>query len=713
MSETNKTSQEGGKESLSTVMKNTSTRRVVTGGTIYVILDIISSLFFTAYNMMLDRTLVEVEKDMLVVVTSYLLMLKTFALLGFVGAGAQFVSEYMERDMKEARKYGQSASKYNFLVIGLPIICSAIVIFIFKSMENDPLTTQVYFILIFVVLFDRLRSCPDIYLVAYQRYDLYGVSYHLSSGVMYTLALFTLPFGPLGTMYSFLIGYVLMFALSVSFVKRISDFPVSDVFAWRKEHGLFTKMFKFNLLFSLANLIYALLTTTLFITMGDFLGFISPGERVALGLISTFSNILLNVFNIVAGIQPAISQAFALKNKKLMSNYFLASLKFPFLMSVAVIAFYMLFGEEMIAIFFPNQDVRLGLLIMVFLMPSYAVVAFASRYDNILAGIGRPETAIVPWVVGLGVAIVGFLMTFWFVPTGLQFFGFSARFITGLISMVAGMFIAGITIVWIAVKVLGIKIPREYIARPIAAALATAAVIIPVKLFLPIKSMIGALLGEDAGGIVYTVIMVLGGVLLYLTFCILLGAINRSDGRFWKSVIGTLKGIGALLIPLFKYARFLLAHVPRRLKVAEYEWVTSTKKGEMEKGKEFTIADDFQERYGEKIPANRVVEFSVKLTDIKSPFYHVTVYPKIDMRRIDEGTVYVDKIESDTVVPIKFSLPAEFAPGHHELYIDVEMFTAPKPGVDADHMKHRAWLTRAFDFSYAWFDEKIRYVTIE
>jgi O-antigen/teichoic acid export membrane protein len=713
MSENHNASSDGGKDSLSTVMKTTSTRRVVTGGTIYVILDIISSLFFTAYNMLLDRTLGDVDKDMLVVVTSYLMMLKTFALLGFVGAGAQFISEYMERDMNEARKYGQSASKYNFLVIGVPIISSSVVLFIFKSLENDPIVTQVYFILIFIVFFDRLRSCSDIYLVAYQRYDLFGVSSHLSYGLMYTLSLCTLAFGPLGPMYSMLIGYVVMFVLSLSFVRKISDFPVGDVFAWRIENGLFAKMFKFNLLFSIANLIYALLTTTLFITMGDILNFITPAERIALGFISTFSNILLNVFNIVAGIQPAISQAFALKNKKLMTNYFLASLKFPFLMCVAVIAFYMLFGEEMIGIFFPNVDGRLGLLIMAFLMPSYAVVAFASRYDNILAGIGRPETAIIPWVAGLGVTIAGFLVTFWFVPVGLQLFGFSARFVTGLASMVAGMFIAGITIIWIAVKVLGIEIPRHYITRPLATALATAAVILPFKLFVPFKSLMVDMIGEDAGGIAYTVIMVFGGILLYLSFGILLGAINRSDGRFWKSVTGTLKGIGVLLVPLFMYARFLLKHVPRWCKVNEYEWVTSTRRDEMERGKEFIIVDDFHEKYDDHIPSNHVVEFSVKLTGIKVPFYHVVVYPKIDMKMIDGGLVYAEKIEGDTAFPIKFTVPPSFTPGHHELYIDVSMSTTPKPGVDARTISRRGWFSRALDFSYTWFDEKIRYITLD
>ncbi len=735
MSETNTTGPEGGKESLSTVMKTASTKRVVTGGVIYTIVDILGSIFFTIYTIS-EAQLDPHQASVLAVVSTFQYMLKVFALLGFTGAGAKFIAEYLERDKTEARKYGISACKYNFLLFGVPIIGVAVLMFYSKLLSGDPVEIQAYFILIFLVAIDRLKTNSDTYLTAYQRYDLYAVSWGVPYGAMYLIAAVLLPFlGIIGPLIAWTIGEFVMLIWSTYYVKKISDFPVRDLFSWSHEYKLFRKMFSFNFLYSLANLCFSLLTTTLLITIGANLGILTDQEVQALHVVSTFSNILINVFGIVAGIQPAISQAFALKNKKLMENYFLASVKFPVMMSIAVITFFLVFGEEMLGIFFGTRYTVIGLLIMAFLIPSYTFGSFASRYDNILAGIGRPETAIIPWFIGEGVAVLGIVLTWLFIPQNVYLidkivpvltevspdvwviinvnYGITISFICCLASQALGLVIPGIWIVLISLKVLGIHVPRGYLTKPVISAVIVAGILAAFKTIVPFKQILENIVGDYGGGIVYTVIMVLGGVMLYLTFLVLFGGFNRDDGRFWRSVVGTIPVAGVLLVPIFAWGKLCMRIVHPRLRAPDYKWITSTKKEEMERGKEFSITDDFEERYGDKLPGNRVVELAVRLTGIKTPFYHVIVFPKIDMKRIDEGTVYVDKIESDTVVPIKFTLPSSFTPGHHELYIDVEMFTAPKPGVDADHMKRRAWMTRAFDFSYAWFDEKIRYITIE
>lgn len=730
MSETSSAGTESGKESLSVVMKTTSTKRVVTGGVIYTMTDILGSIFFTIYTMAVAR-LSDHDASVLTVVSTFQYMLKVFALLGFTGAGAKFIAEYLERDKHEARKYGISACKYNFLLFGLPIIGIAIVMFYFKLLGGDLVEIQAYFILIFLVTIDRLKTNSDTYLTAYQRYDLYAISWGVPYGAMYLVAFILIPvMGVIGPLIAWTVGELVMLAWSTYYVKKISDFPLRDLVSWRREFKLFRKMFSFNFLYSLANLCFSLLTTTLLITIGANLGILSDAEVQSLGVVSTFSNILINIFGIVAGIQPAISQAFALKNKKLMENYFLASVKFPVMMCIAVVTFFLVFAEEMLGIFYSNRYIVIGLLIMAFLIPSYAFGSFASRYDNILAGIGRPETAIIPWFLGMGVALAGIICTGLVLPRNAYLihnvfsvqvdgvwkdidYGITITFIWCLAFQAIGLVIPGIWIVYIAVKVLGIRVPRAYVSRPAASAAITAGILATFKIFVPFKQILESLLGIDAGGIVYTIIMVFGGVLLYLTFEVLLGGFNRDDGRFWRSVVGTIPLVRALLLPVFAWGKFCLQHVPRGLRVPDYAWITSTRKEEMGQGMEFAINDDFSARYNDKIPASRSVEFSVSITGVKNPYHHVVVYPKIDMRRIDEGTVYLDKIERDTTIPIKFMLPAAIHPGHHELYIDVEMFTASKPGMDADRMKRRAWISRAFDFSFAWFDEKIRYVTVE
>ncbi|MBN2154116.1 MAG: polysaccharide biosynthesis C-terminal domain-containing protein [Candidatus Lokiarchaeota archaeon] len=734
MSANDNVSSQGGKESLSTVMKTTSTKRVVTGGVILTTVDILGSIFFTIYTMAVAR-LSDHDAAVLTVVSSFQYMLKVFALLGFTGAGAKFIAEYLERDKAEARKYGISACKYNFLLFGLPIIGVAALMFYFKLLGGDPVEIQAYFILIFLVAIDRLKTNSDTYLTAYQRYDLYAISWGVPYGAMYLAAFILIPYlGVIGPLIAWTLGEISMLILATRFVKKISDFPVRDLFSWRHEYKLFTKMFSFNFLYSLANLCFSLLTTTLLIFIGSSIGILTDAEVQSLGVVSTFSNILINVFGIVAGIQPAISQAFSLKNKKLMENYFLASVKFPVMMSIAVITFFLIFGEEMLGIFYGKRYIVIGLLIMAFLIPSYAVGSFASRYDNILAGIGRPETAILPWFLGMGVAIAGIICVWFFVPRDIYLinnvflvkndegtwvnvdYGITVTFICCLAFQAIGLMIPGIWIVRISVKVLGIRVPRGFIIKPAISAVIAAGMLIAFKVFVPFKQMLEQYLVPaipEVSGIVYTVIMILVGVLLYLTSEVLLGGFTREDGRFWRSVAGSIPVARYLLAPVFSWGKLCLKLVHPRLRATEYKWITSTKKEQMEEGKEFTIVDDFYERYKDSIPSDRAVDFSVSLTGIKSPYYHVIVYPKVDMRRIEEAMVYIEKIEHDTVVPVKFSIPEEFGPGHHELYIDVEMFTAPKPGADADQMKRRPWIRRAFDFTYAWFDEKIRYVTIE
>lgn len=722
----------GGDDSLSTVMKTASTKRVVTGGLILTTADIAGSLFFTLYNMALAR-LSPAEGAILTVVSTFLYMLRVFALLGFTGAGAKFISEYLERDVQEARKYGISAAKYNFLVIGTPLIVAAVALFYVQGvLTGEPVRMQAFSFLIVLTAVDRLKSCSDTYLLAYQRYDLYAISWGVPYGAMYLAAFLLVPvLGPIGPLLSWTVGELAMFCLSLFFVRRVSDFPLRDLFSWRKEFGLFKKMFSFNFLFALANLCFSLLTTTLFISMGQLLGILTDQEIVSLGVVSTFSNILINVFGIVAGIQPAISQAYALKNKRLVENYFLASVKFPLMMSIAVITFFLVFGEEMLEIFFSERYIVIGLLIMSFLIPSYAFSAFASRYDNILAGIGRPETAIIPWFAGMTVAITGFVIIRLAVPTGVYLvnswhlvktvggtmelvnYGITLSFAIGLVVMATGLVIPGVSIVYIAIKVLNVKIPRHYLSRPAFAAGITAAAILAFKLLVPFKQLLDARIPAGAGGIVYTVIMILGGILLYISAGVLLGGFSREDGRFWRSVVSTIPVAAVLLKPLFAWGRFLLRKVPERLRNEEVTWITSTKRDEMEKDMEFVIEDDFTERYGAFLLRNAPVEITVQVRRSKAKFHHALVHAKLDMVTIPGSHVYKEVIDGETAITMRFQLPEDTRLGHHELYIDVEMYANPQPGMDVTKLTRRWKGWTYFDFAFKWFDEKIKYVVVE
>ncbi len=420
--------------------------------------------------------------------------------------------------------------------------------------------------------------------------------------------------------------------------------------------------------------------------------------------------------------------------------------------------FFILYAQEMITIFFSQRYIVIGLAIMVFLMPSYAFGSFASRYDNILAGVGRPETAIIPWFIGMGVALLGFLLTWLFVPDG-QFlysypvsiyidgvptvvdYGITSSFLACLASMAVGLTIPGVWIVWISIKVLNVRIPSEYIVRPIVSAFITGITFYLIKIFVPFKEFLDVALSEDIGGIVFTVIMVISGVFVFLTLGTIIGAFTREDGRFWRSVVGTIPVARSFLSPVFKWGRYLVEHVPARFKTEDYPWITSTRREEMLKDAEFTIDDDFATRYPDgRLPMKlstgpEILQVDVALnlnfSGIKAPFYGVVITPKIDMHVLNDSIKTVPVIDANMVVPLHIVIPASALidskkyrrlqkvqgepsdlfhvlanaiPAHHELYIDVEMYVGPP----ASRKVRNSW----FDFGFKWYDEKILFVTL-
>ena len=275
------------------------------------------------------------------------------------------------------------------------------------------------------------------------------------------------------------------------------------------------------------------------------------------------------------------------------------------------------------------------------------------------------------------------------------------QFIIGLVAQVIGMSIPGIWIVIISIKVLGIRIPRIYLTRTILSALITAGIVFLIK-FLPFKDFLISSLGTDFGGILYTIIMVVGGVLLYMTIGILIGAFTREDGRFWKSVTGSIPFIKQLTGFLFAWGKFVLNHVPNKLKVEEFKWITTTKPEQLEKDKEFMIKDDFESKYGKTLKKGQDVKFNVKLDGIKQEFYHVYIHIKLDMKKIPGADFRADMVNDDSEYVIKFSLPDTIDLGYHELYLDVEMYT--------EKQEKRRW--GPIDFAFKWFDETIKYIEV-
>jgi O-antigen/teichoic acid export membrane protein len=655
--------------------KTPSSSRMVRGGTMMLTFDIIGSVFFSFYMMQLGRATTE-DASLLAIIDTLGVMLRFFAYLGFTGAGSKFLSEYLTRDKDTARIYAKSAAKYNMWVTGFPLIITSIVIY-FVAPTND-IERLAYFCLMITIIFDRLTSNITIYVIGHNRYDLYAYAYYIPFAGMYISAMITYPiFGVAGPIVSFSIARIVIFFLMLIMMKKCSDFPISDLFDWKHDYGLFWKLFSFNFLYSLANLAFALLTSTLLITGGRFFGVLTPQEIVAIYTISTFSNMLMNLFSIVGPIMVSVSEASGMKNKKLVENYVHIALKFPILMVIAVLTFFILFGPEMIEIFYGPRWITMGMLIMSCLMIAYCFGSFASKYDNILAGIGRPETVVIPWMVALVIALLGLIIAT-FLPADVYLvddiitykgetlnYGISIRFTFALIAASLGLFIGGLWIVKICLKVLGVKIPAHYIWKPVLVALITGVVVKLLLLVIPVRLWVDGLLGEFAGGIAFTVIMVLIGLIIFLTLAILMDVMNREDGKFWMSIIGGMGPAKKLITPLLIYIKFLLKHQIKRFKTPPKKWILATDKETLAKDSQFKVNVQpltkgvTLTKSGVEIEKGQKLEFQIDLNKINVPLYNVIFYARIDFTKVPASLQYLEEVRSgeDVSVKLEFEIP--------------------------------------------------------
>jgi len=649
---------------------------------------------------------------MLFIIDNWRLFFFYISALGFVGGGSKFMSEYLVRDKDEARIYAKSASKYNFLFIGFPFIAITIVLSI--TVPQTPQEQFAYFCLIFIVVFDRLRSCPDIYLLGYQRYDYFAVSFYGPDIFAYLFGIITLPiFGFIGPVICWVISNCVGFILSMYFVSRVSDFPLSDVFDWRKEYGLAGKIIKFNLLFSLANVMFALLTTRLLLVVGGPLGFLTPNEIIAIGLISTYGNLLVNTFQIVTPILQSVSEAHSLKNPKLIENYTLLSLKFPLILSTAVIAFFMLFGPIIIVSFNGINYLVIGLFILIVIFFSYAVAAFSSKYDNILAAIGKPGVPMTPWIIGFSVGILGILLMFflpnYYVINSIHLvgvtpvnFGLRFNFMVGSIIYYSGLIVSGIWIVILTFKVLKVQFPKTYIFKPIIAAGLTCLILFTMNIFLrPLFSILG--------DIVFVVIMVLIGVLIYLIVLTLIGGFTREDGRFWREVFNGM-GLKYPLLPVFWLGKQVLK--VRNKIISEkksFEWILKVDNEEIKEDQIINIKTTLIKI---EDPQEQKYKAKISMKKLKKPLHNFIIYIKIESIKLKDNIHYIEGIKDDHELDIEFSIPPEINSGIREVRVCFEMhdelreFFKEKNNITKEkHMNSGLWTW--YDYRMKWYHENI------
>ena len=712
--------------------KTPSAQRTMQGGVISSALEMFSSVFYSIYIIIIARGDVS-DSELLAVIGTMLIMLRYFAYLGFTAAGSKYLSEYLARDKKIARYYAKAACKYNFYVTGFPII--AFTSWLYYTQPKNELEQIAYFTLIITIIADRLRSNTSIYIVGYKRQDLAAYAYWIPDMFMYVSAIITyILFGVVGPLLSFMVFEVIMLFTSIWAMKKCSDFPLSDMFAWGEDYGLFWKLFKFNFLFSLANLAFALLTSTLLISGGKLFGVLTASEISALYMLTSLINPLFNFFNMVGPIMQGVSEAFALKNKKLMANYTLISLKFPLFLLVAYIAFMILFGKEIITFFYGERWVLLGLSILIVLLPGYLFGAFASRFDNIIAGVNRPQSVIIPWLSALIIAMFSLIFARtlpeiyvidYFISGDPMNYGITIRFVftVGLTSL--GMVVFGIVILRICFKILGVEIPRDLIWKP-----ALVAGILMAFFYFLIRIGILKLFikgfGEDVGGVVYILVMAVLGIFLYVTLSVLFDAVTIEDARFWGRIISRMGPI-SFVYPLFKpYILFLLNHQIRTFKREPVAWITSYDKETILADALFKVSIE-PEINNESLLNQKVADISIKrdeplqfliqISDLKIDLFDIVIYTKIDFKLLKNSVKFIEKIDvvnnfQDHYVT---SLDPELFKGYHEISIVFEAFESrnEKLSRNKEEIKPLSGFRAFMDTRFLWYHDQEFKIFIE
>jgi len=676
--------------------KTPTTQRSVQGGVIDSILEIFNSIFYSIYVIIIARGLTS-DAALLAIIGTLIIMLQFFAYLGFTAAGSKYLSEYLAKDKNIARIYAKAACKYNFLLTGIPLIAFAI--FLYLTQPENEIERIAYLSLVITIIADRLRSNTSIYILGYKRQDLAACSFWIPDTIMYVFSIITyLIFGVIGPLISFSVFQIIMLITSLIAMKKCSDFPFSDMFAWFEHYGLFFKLFKFNFLYSLANLAFALLTSTLLISGGDMLNVLTASEIAALYMLTSLINPLFNFFNIVGPMMQGAAEAYALKNKKLLKNYILISLKFPLFLLIAYIAFIILFGKEIIAFFYGERWILLGMTILIILLPGYLFGAFASRFDNIIAGVNRPQTVIIPWMSALFIAIISlYIAKFlpdihlidYFVSGDPENYGISIRFLFTTCLTSSAMVIFGLIIMKICLKILDVKIPSDYLGKPIFLA-------IILMLFFYILNYLGAskiwinVFGKEIGGILYVLVMAVIGIFLYVSLSIIFDAMNIEDARFWAQIIKRLGPFSFIYSIIKPYAKFLYKHQVKVFKTEQIEWITSYDKETLLKDALFQIEIilipkphyNYNKSYKKiNIPRDLDLFFNIKFKNLKVNLYNLSFYAQIDNKIIKSSIFTLNELinnNKDFELEFNFKIPNNINSGNHELNIVIEAFEIPR-----------------------------------
>lgn len=679
------------------VWEKPTTTKLLTGGTFTFLIALFSAGAVFGLNIMFGRLLTKPEYGIYSYVDKAKMFFRTFTEFGFGRAGGKFIAEYLVRDDAEARKYGIEAAKYTFLLSCIPsVVAGIILLFVFTETEGPAYFAPLLF-MVAIILFDRLREITDVYLSGYQRYDVLT----LSQSLPFILAL---PFGYFlamrfkvaGAAASLAISDILAYIAAIYFVSRISHWPVGDMFSWKRNYGLFRKIIVFILPFAVSGVTFGLLNGTLLLVLLRTFKFLNDEQMGSMNAGYNIATAMMFMFMIVQPILQATSEAHAMRSRKLIDQFFKATLKFPIILGFASMTFFFVLANDLLGLMGEQYTHGLEGNILRLFCPFLFMIGAAMTFTFIISGIGKPQLTAVPWLAGLIVSIPGAV-----IGVGID------TYYGPIIGNGIGVIITFLWITYLTVRTIGAPVPSGFVTRPLISSVVTGT--ISFLMYHPLKDFFHASLGPGMGQLTFCILM-MAFIYCFSTIVLcFLGGIDDNDLGLAASVAQSLGPIGAafnFLIKLFLAAGKLNPFWHKAVASTRVDWVADVSEDEIKALSAMTAEVDLGAssfHTGQNVKARIYVRTA-------RPLHEVVITAKVGYIACPQK-LFIREIEESAEATLEFTIPPHARRGKDEITVRFEMNEKPT-GKSEQQLTHPG-LAALFDYRMKWIHEDIQHVEIK
>ena len=480
------------------------TKRVVKGTTIVFVMSIISAVLGFFLRAFLARNLSVAEFGLLYSVLAFIGLFSLFRDIGLNPALIKYIPEYV---LKKDKKAIKSAFVFVFLVQISISTLAMVPVFVFsdffaKEFFKTPLSIPVlhFFALTFIasVLFHLLQA----FFQGFQKMGFYSILEPMRLIFVFgtSIVLISFGLGVKGVSIGYFLGIIL--AILIGSLILLKTFPLFSI-KGKIDGGLINHLFKFAFPVILAGVASASVGYADTILLTYFKNLEEVGYYQVAIPISDAAGLFVGAMSIV--LFPMVSELWALKKKRTVTNGIHLTIKISLLVLIPVTAIVISSPEIIISILFTDKYLPaaapLQILTVGIVFQSLTIILFF-----LLKGIGRPMVATKAVVI---MAIMNLVTNVLLIPP----FGILGAAIATAITSIVTFLIT----VTMTSRYIHLKLSYMPVVKIVFSGIIMALVIIGIKPLMPDNN------------IVKFSITSLMGIVLYISLVFVLGAIKKRE----------------------------------------------------------------------------------------------------------------------------------------------------------------------------------------